>query len=162
MYIKQVSGVFRPLLSGWSAKLTYCPIPSTVWDHKVHTKINSTIFDFDWYTLDFIVSLTIITLENVYSKRASIGYWFLNYWNYLHHMWMPCSNQWGKYQNISKICDKLFNDVDNLIFQVILIATNHETYVMKYLAWGIFTGMVMIFSGIVFVLSSKNPSLKHL
>ena len=77
-------------------------------------------------------------------------------------MWMPCSIKWGKYQIISNKYDNLFNDVDNLIFQAILIATNHETYVMKYLAWGIFTGMVMIFSGIVFVLSSKNPSLKQL
>ena len=56
-----------------------------------------------------------------------------------------------KYQNISKIYAKQFNDVDNLILKVILIATT-ETYVLKYLAWGIFTGMVMIVSGIVFVL----------
>ena len=66
-----------------------------------------------------------------------------------------------KYQNISKIYAKQFNDVDNLILKVILIATT-ETYVLKYLAWGIFTGMVMIVSGIVFVLSSRHLSNKPL
>ena len=56
-----------------------------------------------------------------------------------------------------------FNNVDNIQFdpKVILIATT-ETYVLKYLAWGIFTGMVMVVSGIVFVLSSRNLSNKQL
>ena len=129
--------------------------------------------------------ISVIILENVYSKRASIGYWFLNHWNYLHHMWMSCSNQWSKYQNISKIyaflqkatkiCAILrkifvafskklnFNDVGNFQFNP---QGNpycyHGNVCSEISGLGNFTGMVMIVSGIVFVLSSRNLSNKQL
>ena len=154
--VHKTSFFIFPLLSLSLVSQTYYPILSTVGGHKVHTNI----FQPYLMLIEILIIFSVFLFWKMFTKNGqvlSVDSLIIGIIYIICGCLAAISEV--KYQNISKIYAKQFNDVDNLILKVILIATT-ETYVLKYLAWGIFTGMVMIVSGIVFVLSSRNLSNK--